>query len=414
MIRSSKHSIKSANAGKISKFNAFRSEWERVGRIFLDSIWDNGYESFKVGKDQLNLPLFLDYRKFNLNTTLSARALRSLIDAIRDLIAGTVEKRKKIIFGLDKNNCDLKIKTKTLRKFTIQKPSLVNLNIRLDSNCSDISQGVNFIFVQLKSLGKSFGKIRIPVKPTFVSGKWASKGRLMSGIEISTDYIRFSYEIEPENTKQKQIVGCDTGIKTTAAFSDGQKTPDSDIHGHTFDSILDKIGRKKKGSKAFERASEHRKNFINWSLNQVDFGKFGEIRLEKIHNFGFKKRVKKKFRSWCNTLIRDKIKSRAEELGVQVIEQDSSYRSQRCSGCGLVRKANRKGKFYKCKNCQLELDSDFNASLNHSVDLPDIGWQFRGKGYNKKDGFFWKPDGLFTFVGRELIVPSCSKNDILL
>ena len=33
--------------------------------------------------------------------------------------------------------------------------------------------------------------------------------------------------------------------------------------------------------------------------------------------------------------------------------QSSAYRSQRCSGCGIVRKQNRIGKVYKCNNCNL-------------------------------------------------------------
>lgn len=110
---------------------------------------------------------------------------------------------------------------------------------------------------------------------------------------------------------------------------------------------------------------------------------------------------------WSNPEIRDKVKRRCEELDVPVVEQSCAYRSQRCSKCGQVRKANRKGKLYFCKNCGFEIDSDLNASLNHVVDLPDIPHSFLGKKLNLGDGFFWKPDGFFMDAERR--VP-CSQN----
>ena len=91
-----------------------------------------------------------------------------------------------------------------------------------------------------------------------------------------------------------------------------------------------------------------------------------------------------------------------EELGVQVKLQSSTYRSQRCSGCGVVRKRNRKGKTYTC-DCGLILDSDYNASLNHQHELPDIPYNLRRLNLNRK-GFFWKSEGFFSLTGEILTV----------
>ena len=50
-----------------------------------------------------------------------------------------------------------------------------------------------------------------------------------------------------------------------------------------------------------------------------------------------------------------------------------TYTSQGCSKCCCERKTNRKGKLFKCVSCSFECNSDVNASLNISFDLPFIG-----------------------------------------
>ena len=109
---------------------------------------------------------------------------------------------------------------------------------------------------------------------------------------------------------------------------------------------------------------------------------------------------------WSNPEIRDKIKRRCEELEVPVVEQACAYRSQRCSSCGLVRKANRKGKLYSCSSCGNICDADFNASLNLECDLPNVPFGFIGRKYNLGSGFFWKSNGFYSFDGVELLSPT--------
>ena len=84
--------------------------------------------------------------------------------------------------------------------------------------------------------------------------------------------------------------------------------------------------------------------------------------------------------------------------------------SQRCSRCGLVRKANRKAKQYTCRHCKLKLDADINAARNHSQDLEYLSWELRRhikeKRLNTGNGFFWFSNGFFDCKsGEELAVP---------
>ena len=91
---------------------------------------------------------------------------------------------------------------------------------------------------------------------------------------------------------------------------------------------------------------------------------------------------------WTYTEIFEKLKSKSEELGVQVQEMNPTYTSHRCSVCGWVRKDNRKGQIFKCTSCGHSQDADLNASLNLSLNLPSIKKEVRLKQLNRT-GFYW-------------------------
>jgi len=388
----------------------FISEYRKIGQEIVDIIWNNGYEEFNIQEDKLNCPKYLDYKKFNINTSLSARALSSLVTQICFSLSSATKKRKQILYAKNKlisEGKPLGRIDKILDKYKLIKPNFSNINPELSSKCCDIKDGNSFnYFLRIKSIGKIYGCIKIPIKNTKVSLKWLKNGKLLNSFSIGQQYISLRFNITNKNVNVgTKIIGIDQGLKDVATLSDHQITPKYDIHGHSLESIINTISKKKRGSDAFIKSQEHRKNFINWAINQLNFNDAKEIRLEKIWNIGYKRRTSRRLSHWTNTLIRDKIKRKCEELEVPVIEQDSSYRSQRCSCCGLVRKANRNGKIYKCKTCKFESDADYNASLNHIVDLPEISWQFRNQRNNLKCGFYWKPSGLFSIDGVELRVP---------
>ena len=414
MIRSSNHTTKFPNPLKLKRLSRFVDEYRRVGQIIIDTIWANGYDSFIPLKDQLNCPKYLDYNRFDVETDISPRTMSSLTTQICAALSASTKKRKKLLYTKSKlidENIPTKSIDRLLTKYIIVKPDCRYMNPELSSKCSDIESGKSFdYFLRIKCIGKSYGHIKIPLKHTKMSLKWLKSGKPLTSYSLTTSSITLRFEIKPlRTTIGTKVIGVDQGMKDVATCSDSQTTPKTDAHGHSLEFIINKLSRKKRGSRAFEKTQSHRKNFINWSINQLNFNDAKEIRLEKIWNIGYKNRTSRKLSHWTNTLIRDKIIGKCEELEVPVIEQDSTYRSQRCFNCGLVRKANRKGKLYKCKKCGYEADADFNASLNHSIDLPDIDWRFRGKGHNLGKGFRWTPTGLFNLDGSELRVPVSNK-----
>ena len=73
----------------------------------------------------------------------------------------------------------------------------------------------------------------------------------------------------------------DQGKNTCLSLSDGQVTK-TNKHGYDLNSILDLMSKRVKGSKGFKRCQEHRKNYINWSINQLNFQDIKKINLERL------------------------------------------------------------------------------------------------------------------------------------
>lgn len=394
MIASTRHSYKFLNFKKKQNLLYFIEEYSRVANIMVKKIWDTLPED-------LTLPLFQDYKKFSIETFLSARVLQCAANQATGIIKSCIEKQRRRLWVQKNKNSEIKD-----IKFSAPKEGFIAAE--LNSNCVNIKlDNCEFFagFIKLGSIG--INKILLPIDKTSQFLKWENLGAKLSlFVKLFKHGFQLSWKLERSPKPQgDKIIGIDQGYNTVATLSDGQVTPNSDCHGHSLKSVIDKLSRKKKGSKSFKRAQTHRKNFINWSISQLDFSNIKEVRLERVINIRKGVKSSRKMNHWSNPEIRDKIIRQCEILEVPVVEQSCFYRSQRCSSCGSVRKANRKGKTYECKNCGFVCDADLNAANNHEVDLPDIPINLRGCKLNLGNGFFWKPEGLFNYDGSELIVP---------
>lgn len=74
-------------------------------------------------------------------------------------------------------------------------------------------------------------------------------------------------------------------------------------------------------------------------------------------------------KDWTYFDLRQKIKYKAEEHGIELRLVNPQYTSQRCSQCGHIDKQNRpkekKGQsFFQCTHCGFTENADYNASLN--------------------------------------------------
>ena len=63
-------------------------------------------------------------------------------------------------------------------------------------------------------------------------------------------------------------------------------------------------------------------------------------------------------------LIRQQLEYKTEWAGGRLIKVDPRGTSQRCSGCGRLDGASRRGRAFNCQNCGLSMDADVNAAVN--------------------------------------------------
>ena len=406
MIRTSKHTTRFVNEEKGNLLNQFIAEYKSATEFYIDYLFD------KIDFTTCESPKFISTKSvFPKNTKLSQRALKCASTQACGMIKAQTEKPRKVIFVIGKlkeENQDSSKLEEWLRNYKFSKPQIKNgFSCELNSICCDFKENETkkFNFIQLKSIGKIFKKIRIPISYHRQSLKWKKQGKILPSFLINEKFIDLRYEIPTPKLKENgKIVGADQGKSTCLSLSDGQVTK-TDNQGWDLSTILAKLAKKKKGSKAFKKTEEHRKNYINWSINQLNLSQIKKINLEKIKDLRKGKKTSRLMSHWAYALIKSKLIKFCEEQKVSVSEQSCVYRSQRCNQCGLVRKSQRQGKIYAC-SCGYVGDADINASLNHEINLPSVDF-LRGKGHNI-GGFYWIESGIYDLCHKELTVP-CTK-----
>ena len=393
-IRSSKSSLKFSNINKLNNLNSFIDEYRKIVELFVNQLWEIKNVSSLLPKDLTE----------NINTWLSARAIQSAGKQASGIVRGTREKQRKRLFIINKlNKQGMFKKARKLQKIydkeKVAKPEIQNVCPELDSRFVKIDLNSKNSFdgwVSLTSLGNKI-KLILPFKRTKHFNKMIGTGKIKKGIRISKSSITFNFSLKPKEMKKLgNVIGLDKGIKNLYTLSDGNSSYD-DIHGWNFDKIIKKMARKKKGSKAFKKCQSHRKNYINWCLNQIDLTNIKTLNVEKLINVRKGKKTSRYLSSWTYSDIKSKLDNLALENGVRIKELNPTYTSQRCSKCGWTRKNNRKGKWFVCTKCGFAADADFNASFNISFDLPEITSVERQK-KNNREGFYWNTSGQESIV----------------
>lgn len=367
----------------------------------VEAIWERGFQvagfDFDVRSNKLNLPGMLPTSYLHtFSSWFSARMMQCVGKQACSMLKAAVKKRAKQLFmlkELQKEGKSTKYLQRKIDTRPLVKPSTHNCKAELDPRFVDFQQGVHFdLFVRVKQLGagRSFC---LPLKETKVSRKWASKGKRKASIRLSEHSLVLFYEVKKAAQAGSRTVGADQGYRSVLSFSDGQVTTPCP-HGHDLVSIQEKLSRRRKGTKGFRRAQEHRKNYTHWSLNQLCFEQMKCVRLEKIYRLRDGMTVSRVMSHWSYKQIKNKLISLGETKGFRLEEVPNEFRSQRCSQCGWVRKANRKGKTFKCTNCGFFADADLNAASNLALELFELPYWVRLEKINRR-GFFWTSDGFF-------------------
>jgi len=384
MIKSSKVSLKFTNESKRQTIASIVCEYRNVMKKTIDFYWE--YET---------LPKFAE-KDFTatVDSWLSARMIQCATKQAIAIVKGTQTKQKKrmcVINKLEKENSIEKANKlrKVYERNMPTKPVLDNVNLELDSRFVVIELENNTSFdgyITLQSIGSKI-KIELPFKRHKHFNGLLTRGILKNSIRLNEKEITMLFEIEPTRNNGTEILGIDIGAKTLISCSDSQVSK-IDNHGHDLDSIMKKLSRQRKGSKAFGRTQEHRTNYVNWAINQLNLSNCKELKIENIKDMRKGKTSSRFLSHFTYPEIFDKIEAKCEELDVLVTHITPTYTSQRCSVCGWTKKANRKVKVFDCDKCGHLDDADLNAAKNIASPLRAITPNLRRKQRNRT-GFYW-------------------------
>ena len=200
--------------------------------------------------------------------------------------------------------------------------------------------------------------------------------------------------VKTENTGTKGL-GIDLGVKDTAICSNGkifkninktkkvkklkkklkreQRKMSRSIEYSKSKKIklkeLKNFNKKKlKVQKIFYRLNCIRDDYNNKMVNEITRAKLKYITIEdlKVSNMIKNKHLSKAIQEQNFYSIRTKLINKCKERNIELRLVDTFYPSSKtCSCCGSIKKDLKlNDRIYKCYNCGLEMDRDYNASIN--------------------------------------------------
>ena len=239
-------------------------------------------------------------------------------------------------------------------------------------------------FVRVKEYGY------IPRNANIKSGTISKKAdRYFLSLVIEVDDI-----VKTENTNTKGL-GVDLGIKDTAICSNGKvfkninktkkvkkikkklKREQRKMSRSVEFSKSKKIKlkecknfnkKKLKIQRLFYRLNCIREDYNNKMVDKITRTKLKYITIEdlKVSNMMKNRHLSKAIQEQNFFSIRTKLINKCKERNIELRLVDTFYPSSKtCSCCGSIKKDLKlNNRIYKCSNCGLEIDRDYNASIN--------------------------------------------------
>lgn len=244
-------------------------------------------------------------------------------------------------------------------------------------------------------------RIQIPLKSTQVLNKWLSQpgAKLVQGGLLTEEFLIVFVKIPTATYKEVgEIESLDLGMNKLAVdhlnnWYGVEPSSDNPLElDPIWRKILDKVRRRKPGSRGKKRAMAHRENYLNYVLRRMPWEKWRFLGIEDLDGIkNGKKNSTKQQRivrtSWCQRRVRDRIIHIAQENRVFLVHYNPVNTSRRCpllsGGCGKVSKANRQGEIFKCQFCGYQDDADHVGALNGFTETCRLLGSLESPGTNK-------------------------------
>ena len=342
MILSSKLSLKFATPSKTAKIVAVLDRYRACVNAYIRHIWEHGGTLDKATADAVP--------PGHLSIRMRAHALQQALG----IVAATRASARKL-------------------KVEPSRPHFHGAMI-LSKQLAEVSNAASSsefdLWLRFSTLRKG-KRINAPLKATRHLRKLLSYpgAQLKGGCSIGERCGRYWATVwvelpEPLSKRHGTHVGIDVGMNKLVAVSDGT------FHGEDLKEILQKVRRRKPGSKGRRRAAVERRQYINHTLNQLPWDDWSLVAVEKLKNLkkGKKKNRNKRFRKalapWTYAYVMERIELKARLNRVQRVEVNPRYTSQICPQCTHRAKSNRSNEKFSCVRCGYSADADFVGSVN--------------------------------------------------
>jgi len=339
MIRTSRHTLKFANKGKLKWLDRLFEDYKVELQSMIHLMWTDVISTKKLASSKnLEGKVFRDSRWLTKTYKQASGIVRSCLS--KDPEGYNYPKVKKVL--IDLYSVDF-----------------------LEEKTEDFD---GFFRVRLPYGMKIKSKIFLPIKFHRHSRKYSENGwTLKKTFQIIKNNNNYYVQLFWEKSEKIErtdgpTIGIDIGYKKLISDSEGN------FHGKNLEDFYLRLSKKKRGSKKFKRLNVHKKNEINRVCNEFEKQtQPKELFVEDLKNVKHKSKLStkslNKLQYWSYRQALGKLERLSEEKGFLFQKVEAAYTSQTCSNCGTVDKENRKGELYKCV-CGIEMDADHNAAIN--------------------------------------------------
>lgn len=366
---------------KQRKLDEFFTEYQRVVNCFIDLYFEQDKLPSKIGSSE--------YHK--VSSWLLGKAMKcagnqaiKIIKSIRDKNKQLVYKQYKRIFAkckkANKNHFGILdkvysewIKDKKINR-KVKKPVFEKFVIDLDGGLISIQNNKKAksfdLWIRISSVFGNRYSLILPTKKHKQFNKMILNGfelaKSASLRKVGNQYfvdLYFGKQDAPVKSGQSSI-GIDLGINKLLTLSDGRKL------GCDIKRLINKLHRRKVGSRNYNQTLAEIKCYIGNSVNQIGIENYDLIVMENLKNItkNTKGRVNKTTRkllgNWNINLVHRRIEDKCSFRGTKLVFVNPEYTSQMCSQCGEIHKESRNGEIYECIKCGTALDADVNGAIN--------------------------------------------------
>ena len=373
IVRSSKCTTRFMTAEKRSTLRRVLEEYGRVVNIFIDHFWEMDRPPIKA---ELLKPI-VDLPDTWLTARLRKVAAREALDMISSSKKKAEGEREELLSAASKkfdrgkvNQCrKMRLRASSLRAVKPHHSGRTMSVSTTIANLRDPKDAKEFdSWLEIRCVGDGIS-IDIPIRFHRHFRELICRGERQQAYVVSLDWVQFSFEIETGPKREgKRVIGIDTGIKSLATLSTGEKLG-TDVEG-----IIDRIGRCQHGSKGQRRARRALRQRVDEVARDVTSRADVDIVVvERLKGLGFFTKVRRRLTrsmrrsvgAWLYGYWMDRLRMRTEDDRVGFRSVPAWNTSITCPRCGHIDRRNRPSRdVFHCRGCGHHGDADVVASDN--------------------------------------------------